>query len=384
MQTHVPWYKRVWFTGAARIEIYEMLALMLENRMLLIDALREIRGVVNAVSPKAEMAAGRTKPGHVDDVKLRTVSAEAVHSWILHLKAGDADGMPLSKAIGPWVPQEEAALIQSGEMTGDLSGALADAVEGIQNKGAMFGAVAAGTVYPIMLFVGSYFMLRIMATKVVPRFESQMDPELWEGAARALYVVATAFNRFGLAAAIAAVLGTVLAVLSLPYYRGPGRVFLDRSIPPWNLYKMVQGTTFLRNVALQTRAGIKLIDSVGAMAKTGSPWLRERLEAAQYGLQQGQNLGEALYRAEYQFPDKKSVQILRALASRDGFDETIYRFAKRWQQDTLKRVKGASSVLLVAGILMIAGVIAVTIGGIQGLTVMIQDEADAVSSGVRR
>lgn len=381
MQALIPWYKRIQLTGAARIEIYEMLAMMLENRMLLIDALREIRGVLN---DESQDAASQRAPGHVDDIKLRTIAAEAVHNWVLHLKAGDAEGLPLSRAIAPWVPQEEAALIQSGETTGDLGGALNDAVEGIQNKGAMLGAILAGTVYPVMLFVGSYFMLRIMATKVVPRFESQLDPALWEGAAGMLYVVATGFNRFGLAVAIGAVIASILAVVSLPIYRGPGRVFLDRYVPPWNLYKMVQGTTFLRNVALQTRAGIKLYDSVGTMAKAASPWLRERLEAAQYGLQQGQNLGEALYRAEYQFPDKKSVQILRALASRDGFDETIYRFAKRWQQDTLKRVKAASGVLLVAGVLTIGAVIGVTFGGIQGLTVMIQDEADAVSSGVRR
>lgn len=378
--TNVSWLKRLRFGGAARIEIYELLSLLLENRVLLIDALREIRDVLNDAG-EGDKARGGTD---VDDVKLRNIRAEAVHSWILHLKSGDASGFPLSRAVASWVPAEESALIQAGEATGNLVRALKDCVEGIVGKGAMLGAVVKGTAYPLALLVGAYFVMRIFATKVVPKFAQQTDPELWEGPARFLYLEVQAFNNFAIPVAITATISLIVIVVSLPYYRGPGRVFVDRWLPPWNIYKVIQGATFLKNVAVQTRAGIKLFDSVSGMMALASPWLRERLQAAMYGIEQGQNLGEALHNADYEFPDKRSVQILRVLASRDGFDETLYNFAQRWQAQTVKRVEQAARVFLMVGIITMGGVAASAFLGLQGLTVMVQEEADAVSNRAGR
>lgn len=373
MQNKVSWFKRLQFNGSTRVEIYEMLALLLENRVLLIDALREIRGVFNDrgdSSPRGILS--------IDDVKVRNIKSEAVHDWVLRLK----DGLALSRAMEPWVPHEEAALILSGEATGSLVRALRDAVKNIQGKGAMMSAVLGGAIYPIILFVGAYFTMKLFAEKVVPRFAAQVDPELWEGPARFLYVETQLFNKFAVPGAIAAVVLLIVIVATLPYFRGSLRVALERYLPPWSIYKMMQGSTFLKNIAVQTRAGIKLYDSVTSMQGMASPWLRERLEGALYGIQQGQNLGDALYNAGYEFPDRHSVRILRVLASRDGFDETIYSFAERWEETTIKRVKSASSMLMLLGVLSIGFVAGSAVAGMQGLTQMIEDNADGVTSSV--
>lgn len=378
MQSKIGWFKRLQFDGGTRVQVYEMLALLLENRVLLIDALREIRGVFDE----------RDDDEHrdvlsIDDVKVRNIRAEAVHDWILRLKAGDKDGFALARAMEPWVPHEEAALILAGEATGSLVRALRDAVKNIQGKGAMLSAVLGGTVYPVMLFVGAYFTMRLFAQKVVPRFALQVDPALWEGPAHFLYLETQAFNRFAVPGAIVLIGLLIASLASLPFMRGRIRVGLERHLPPWNLYKMIQGVTFLKNVAVQTRAGIKLTDSVDSMREMASPWLRERLDGALYGLEQGQTLGDALYNAGYEFPDRHSVRILRVLSSRDGFDETIYSFAERWEEATLKRVKRVSSLLLVAGVLAIGFVAGSTVLGMQGLTEMIDDNAEGVTNSVR-
>ena len=377
MQHKVSWFKRLLFGSSARVEIYEMLQLLLENRVLLIDALREIRGVLN--DSRDVDATNQT-----DDVKLRNVKAEAVHSWILQLKTGSKDGFALSRAVAPWVPHEETALIQSGEATGQMPRALEDCVKAIQSKGQMLSAVAAGTVYPIMLFIASFFVMRLFATKVIPRFVTQIDPELWEGPAKVLYIEADLFNRFGVPLAIGSVVALIAIIVTLPYMRGPVRVFLDRYVPPWNIYKMIQGATFLKNIAVQTRAGIRLYDSVTSMIDMGSPWLKQRLQSALYGIQQGQNLGDALHNGGYEFPDRRSVQILRVLASRDGFDETVYNFAGRWQEQTVKRVKSASQIFLAAGILSIGFVTGSCFLGMQGISQLIQDNAEASTSSAGR
>lgn len=378
MHGKISWFKRIRFSGRTRVEIYEMLALLLENRVLLIDALREIRGVFN--DRPQDMVSRNIL--NIDEVKPRNIKAEAVHDWILRLKAGDKDGFALSRAMEPWVPHEEAALILSGEATGNLVRALRDAVKSIQGKGAMLSAVAGGTIYPILLFFGAYFTMKLFAEKVVPRFAVQVDPELWEGPARLLYLETQLFTRFAMPGTIALVVFIILVLVTLPYFRGPLRVWLERYLPPWSIYKMMQGSTFLKNIAVQTRAGIKLYDSVSSMQAMASPWLRERLQGALYGIAQGQNLGDALYNSGYEFPDRHSVAILRVLASRDGFDETIYSFAERWEETTIKRVKSASSTFMLIGVLTIGFVAGSSVAGMQGLTQMIEEHTDGVSSSV--
>lgn len=378
MPSRANWFSRSRLSGAARIEIYELLALLLENRELLINALREIRDVLNDTGRRTERKA---EGENVDEVKIRNIRAAAVHDWVLYLKSGDESGMPLSQAVRRWVPTEEASLIQSGEATGNLSRALRDCVEGILGKGAMMGAVLAGVGYPIGLLAGAYYVMRIFAKTVVPKFAQQLDPSQWEGTARFLYLEVQAFDNFAIPGVITAAILSVVFIASLPYYCGPGRVWLDRFFPPWNIYKVIQGATFLKNIAVQSRAGIKLFDSVSNMANMATPWLRERLQAAMYGLEEGQNLGEALHNAEYAFPDTRAVQILRVLASRDGFDQTLYAFAKRWEEATVKRVQRASRVLFIIGILAMGGVAASAFLGMQGLTAMVQEHADAVSYG---
>jgi type II secretory pathway component PulF len=192
------------------------------------------------------------------------------------------------------------------------------------------------------------------------------------------------FNQFAVPGTIAAALLLGLSLWSLAYYTGPGRIFLDRWIPPWSIYKVIQGSTFLKNVAVQTRAGIQLFDTVNGMLSLATPWMRERLQAAMYGIEQGKNLGEALHNAGYEFPDRRSVQILRVLASRDGFDETLYNFAKRWAAGSVKRVERASGVLLVVAILIMGGVTGTALLGMQSLASMIEEAADATASHADR
>ncbi len=76
------------------------------------------------------------------------------------------------------------------------------------------------------------------------------------------------------------------------------------------------------------------------------------------------------------------MAILRVLASRDGFDETIYNFAERWEEVTIKRVKSASSTFLLIGVLTIGFVAGSSVAGMQALTQMIEEHADGVSNSV--
>ncbi|HFX3455646.1 type II secretion system F family protein, partial [Pseudomonas aeruginosa] len=151
---------------------------------------------------------------------------------------------------------------------------------------------------------------------------------------------------------------TVVVIVTLPTYRWKGRVWLDRTLPPWSIYRMLQGTTFLLNMAVMLNAGIRPYDSLASMIKISPPWLKQRLEAARYGVGLGQNLGVALRSAGHDFPDRQAIQYLCILANRGGFSEALVKFSRRWQETSLKQIELAAGLvknfaLIFIGALMI-------------------------------
>src|SRR5260363_280055 len=82
---------RLQFGARARIEFYETLSLLLENHVLLHDALKEM--VVIA-----------------------------------------SEGQPLSKALAKWTNDQEASLIAAGEKSGRMKKAFEDAIKVITAK----------------------------------------------------------------------------------------------------------------------------------------------------------------------------------------------------------------------------------------------------------
>ncbi len=157
---------------------------------------------------------------------------------------------------------------------------------------------------------------------------------------------------------VAVITLTVVVIVTLPTYRWKGRVWLDRMLPPWSIYRMLQGTTFLLNMAVMLNAGIRPYDSLASMIKISPPWLKQRLEAARYGVGLGQNLGVALRSAGHDFPDRQAIQYLCILANRGGFSEALVKFSRRWQETSLKQIELAAGLvknfaLIFIGALMI-------------------------------
>lgn len=386
--------RRVRFGNEIRADVYEMLAILLESGEQVVGALRIIRDAYNeeSTSPlqrrlddvntrvrtwlRLPARAGSTASDK-DAVRATSYKAHVMAQWIAQLKAGDGRGYPFSRAVREWVPRQEAALIHAGESTGDLSRALRDCIEDIQSTGAIGKTVAILGAYPLLLLAGGYNTMSTYANKVLPPFLERSDPETWEGSARLLYLQSMAFTHYGPALAVGFVALLVLSLLALPVYRGPGRMFLDAHVPPFTIYRAIHGGTFLKNVAVQIRAGIILNDGVAQMLPYASPWLKQRLEAILVGLAQGSDLGVSLRNAGYGFPDKRAIAMLVAMAARDGFDASIYEFAKKWQARTFLRVKVSMAGILVATMLLVTGVTAVAIVGMQGISKMLQSETDS-------
>lgn len=332
------WFLRVQLSAELRTRIYEMLALLLENRVLLIDAMAEMYGVYSDGGKRPKNPAAMM----LNDCR-NTVS----------------EGHSFATAIQPWVAPEEAALIGAGEASGDLRGAFGDAMRLIAAKKAMIGAVVGGAAYPLALVGLIAALLHIVATRLVPSLIQAAPAESWTGAAAVMYGLATFTTDYGVLTVVVLVGLGVGTVLSLPKLTGNMRYRLER-IPPWSLYRTVMGATFLLTVAVMIRAGIKLSDALDLMLRTANPYMRERIDAAIRGVAVGHNLGEALEDAEFDFPDREAIRLVRVLANRDGFDRALTNYAEAWLARAIQKVQAIMKVFFMVAIIAV-GAIAVVI-----------------------
>lgn len=349
------------FGAGARIELYESIAMLIENDVLLNDALKEMYWIASDEGRKPK-------------------SPRAIILYDCMMKV--AEGKPLSEALEKWVDREECSLLAAGEKSGRLiddgdgPGAFSQAIKVVTAKRDIKGAIAMATVYPTVLGGLSVFLLNMVATQLVPKLAKTTNPETWEGAAALLYSIATFVTGYGALALGGFILFVGGVFGSLPYLRGPIRYYLDK-IPPWSIYRMLYGSTFLLNVSVLLQSGIKLQDALDLLADNANPWLKERIEAAKYGIGIGGNLGVALNKAGYDFPDKKAIQYLMILSSREGFEEAIARFGDRWLKESIRNIQSVAKVALACGVLLIGALMLIVVAGAGGIQ-------DAITSGVRQ
>jgi type II secretory pathway component PulF len=82
-----------------------------------------------------------------------------------------------------------------------------------------------------------------------------------------------------------------------------------------------------------------------------------RAEAALRGLRAGRNLGQALERSGYEFPDREIISDLRLYASKSGFEEALRTIGEEWITESVVRVKALMNVVFGAAMLVVGGVI---------------------------
>src|SRR5690606_30786578 len=108
----------------------------------------------------------------------------------------------------------------------------------------------------------------------VPQFARILPAEQWTGAAAILRFIANAVNNYGSIALGALIVFLIWVVWSLPNMaKSPMRKWLDK-IPPWSIYRMLHGSTFLLNIAVLLQAGVRVQEVLKMMSRTGSPWLK--------------------------------------------------------------------------------------------------------------
>lgn len=346
---------RAQFGAAQRTELYRSIALLLDNGVRLDDALYELFNVFSDEQQR------KGEP-------LAVVCMECYQAL--------ANGQKLSQALKRWAPHQEVTLLAAGEQSGALSQALKDAIRTIAYKQRITAAVLSATLYPAFLYTIAGVLLWVISTLLVPKMAKLSDPDTWEGVGYALNIIAWSASNFGIYAVIALLAVLAAIFYSLPRLTGEIRIWLDRA-PIYTTYRVLHGSTFLLNVSVMIRAGIPLHDTLLLLGKGAQPWLYERISAAIYGTRQGGNLGVALDRAGHRFPDKRAVQFLKILASRDGFEDAINNYSQEWLEQCIRQVENSAKLSLIISAGFMAGLMALVVLGTFDMQTALEQSVNA-------
>lgn len=320
------------FSGPYRVQFYDALRFMIENRQKLKPSLEKMRNAWTNFGqhwhPYAELT---------DDCidALRENSGEKT----------------LERTLLRWLPAAEASVISAGIRSESLSRSLKYASALTSAGKHIRDAVLQMAIYPVGFAILMTSTLYVLNTQLLPTLTQISPPETWTGALGFLYGLSTYFSEYGVITGCVLITLVIWVIWSLPRWHRPDR--LRRAFDtmmPWSVYKDIQGATFLLNVGALLQSGVRIKDALGILLETASPWLAVRIEAITEHVREGKHFGLALKDCGYDFPSREAANFLSLLQG-DGDDEIIINYGQRWLEQTLVRV--AQRAIVVRGFMFL-------------------------------
>lgn len=337
---------RLKFSPRKRIEFYRALLLMDKSGTDQRVAVERVKDMYSSKSRKGS---------HI----IALVAEDALH--------GLNNGLQLHNALEDWIPPAEVSLLAAGHEAADTARTLGDAIMMVKRQRAILAVVLAKLTYPVVLVLMLGVLLSFASVTIVPQLiGNRPNGADFEGAAWILYTLSWIVSDYGIAIILGALAFVAAVAYSLPNWTGPLRVYFDK-IPPWSIYREVQGAMFLTAISVMQRSGADVERAVEEVAKHADPWLAERMEYTLHGLRRGENLGESLVATECDFPSEDALPFLRVLTAQPNYEDLLADFTTERMADTEAAISNACAALSMLALIGITLVAATMYLGLQGM-----------------
>lgn len=288
--------------------------------------------------------------------------AIALQHWIDHMR----NGSRISNAISGWVDQDEQMLISAGEQSGTVGDALEATASIMEAKKKIKTAVISGLSYPVVMMCIAFSVLIMFSFKVIPEFSKVVSDDKWHGIARIMIDFAD-FSRNWIVVIIAVIIGLIVAFfMSLPRWSEGWRKYVDK-YPPYNIYRLVNGSTWLISFASLINAGVRIENALEQMASDATPWMQNRIRACLKGMRSGLSPGDALSRSGYGFPDEEIIDDIAIYSRLSGFDNALSIIGKEWMVEGIERIQAMMKVIFGISVLFVGLFVAFMMGGLIGM-----------------
>ncbi len=324
-----------------RLELYRKLMALLKNRFSLMDALDRLYAIA-------------TKEGKNPDDS----TAIAVAHWMQKVR----NGSTFSEALTGWVPATEILMLSVGDVAA-LDLALQHTIRVVEGMNKMRSLVWGAVSYPLFLMMMVSLLIWAVAQYMVPPMLEAVPTLRWSGVAKTLVDLSLYVDKHPILLFSVLPICVVCVLITFPYWRGKLRSAADK-MPPWSIYRIFVGVSWLLSLSALVRAGMPVSKAMKSLAGgDASPYLRYRVERALMYINNGDNLGEALYHTKLGFPDEEIIGDLRIYAELDTFQEALENLANSWLENSIRQIDAMAAILNGIAILTISAVIAWVVWG---------------------
>ena len=249
-------------------------------------------------------------------------------------------GQPLNKALAPYIPKEEALIIESGEAHGKIAQALESVKKQKATHEEIRSIVLAAMSSPAQSILNIALTSLIAGTFLWPEMMRAVEETHWGEWTLPLIHFEMGFANHWEVSGIVFFIAW-LYWWSIPRWTGQVRAILDR-IPPWSIYRDQQSAIFLSVLGGLLSSGMELDAALARIEKNSSIWLgwhvhqiRKRLLAA------GANPLKAFNTGLF---STSILDLIEDAARNRSFDQTLSHLGADALPIIIKRVKALSMI----------------------------------------
>lgn len=312
-----------------RIEVYEELA----------EALNDGEAILQFLEKKQRRFLVRGKP-----------LAQVYGLWAQRMQNTGY----FSKAISGTVPESDAMIIKSAELSGSLSVGLEFLASVVQGVNKMRKTVISGLAMPAVVFVLLTVLIVLFSLRGVPIFAAVVPPEKWHPAGQAMYAMSTFVTSYGFF-----LLGAVIGVgywffWSLPNWIGSIRDRFDNWVP-YSMYRDYHGAVFLVVLASLLKSNIAITEALQTIQETATPWMRRHAAKMLARLRRGVKPAEALHTGILH--EDIAYRVID-YGERAGFNAAIEKIGFRSIDMVTDRIGAGTKIIFVASIVFAGSILA--------------------------
>ena len=327
-------------SNKSRLKRYSKLAALLRNRFSLMNALDMI---YNGLS---------------DDGKHPSEPmAIAVGAWGRALQ----EGHPFSDCLKGWAPSRERLMLSVGDVS-DLESALLNLIKVTEGSTRMIRPIVSAIAYPSFLLMMSVLILYAIGVYMVPPMLDAAPNPRWTGTAKTLIDLSEWIQANWLIAFSIFPILAIIIYITIGIWTGPVRVKIDRC-PPWSLYKIFTGITWLLALSALVKGGVPVSVALTSLRRDSNKYLKEKIDGALFHIKNGDNLGQALDKAGYEFPDKQIITDLKIYSELDNFEEALDKLANEWLEESVYMIEQRAEIMNMVAMLTVSGIIAWAVFG---------------------
>ena len=323
-----------------RLSVYRKLKSLIHNRFSLMDALERMYQIASK-----------------DGKNPNDTLALALSDWMASVRNGDS----LSVALRGWAPPTEILMLSVGDIT-NLELALDNTIKVVEGIRKMKEPVIEAVSYPMFLLVMVFLLIWCVGKFLVPPMVDAVPGLKWKGIAKSLVDLSYFVAEHPYWLFLPLPITSFLIVWSFPRWKGLWRAKFDK-FPPWSIYRIFVGVGWLLSLSSLIKAGTPVSRALRLLRADSSRYLLYRIDRTLVFVNNGDNLGDALYRTNLNFPDNEIVGDLRIYAELDNFPEALEQLANEWLGNAVHVIEQKSAWLNNFAILAIAATVAWAVAG---------------------